>query len=138
MSNRPAVAPLKIIMVEDSPLIVARVAAIISEIHGVDFAGHAPTVELALKLLDDQKPDAIILDINLRAVDGRNGIDLLHLVRRLYQRMVVVMLTNLTDSRYRVLCQKGGADFFLDKSNDFEKIPETIAKIIRIKNVMKT
>jgi DNA-binding NarL/FixJ family response regulator len=138
MTTTPAVTTLRIIMVEDSPLIVARVAAVLGEVEHVEFAGHASTVELALQLLDHHKPDVIILDINLRGSDGRNGIDLLHLVRKLYDNIVVVMLTNLTDVRYRILCEKGGADFFLDKSNDFEKIPETIDKIIRIRRAMKT
>jgi len=36
------------------------------------------------------------------------------------------MLTNQSDEHYRSLCQRLGSDLFMDKTSEFELIPETI------------
>jgi DNA-binding NarL/FixJ family response regulator len=121
---------LKIVTVEDSSIIVGRVKDLLDDIAGVQFSGNATSVTEALQLIDMHKPDVVIVDINLGSHEEKNGIDLLIMVRSLYPRIKIIMLTNLTDNRYRVLCQQGGADYFLDKSNDFEKIPDTLTAIM--------
>jgi DNA-binding response OmpR family regulator len=44
--------------------------------------------------------------------------------------MKIIMLTNLTDNRYRIMSRDAGADYFFDKSNDFDKIPDTLNQLI--------
>jgi DNA-binding NarL/FixJ family response regulator len=127
---------LKIAIVEDSAIIVSRVHAMISELNGVDFLGDAPSVDLALKMIDQSLPDVMIIDISLKDTDGRNGITLLQQVKKENPAIVVIMLTNLSDWLYRTQCATGGADFFFDKSNDFEKIPETLAAVARRRVLM--
>lgn len=34
-----------------------------------------------------------------------------------------MMMTNHAEEYYRVLCRELGADYFLDKSNDFARVP---------------
>lgn len=122
---------LKIVTVEDSSLIVSRMKEMLDEISGVAFAGNAESIPVALELLETVNPDVLILDINLGSRDTKNGIDLLFDIRKIYPEMKIIMLTNLTDKRYRDLCEEGGADFFFDKSNDFDRIPDTLVGIIK-------
>jgi DNA-binding NarL/FixJ family response regulator len=135
MAGKATSALLKIITVEDSSLIVARVRELLSYNSGVEFLGNATTVSTAVALIEERRPDVVILDINLGSTEGSNGIDLLGILRKAYPAMKIIMLTNLTDNRYRVLCRDGGADYFFDKSNDFDKIPDALNRIVNEKNL---
>lgn len=123
-------AVLRILTVEDSPLITARLQAIINEIGDARFVGNAASVTDALTLIEDQRPDVLFLDIRLGHKGEKTGIDLLSMVSRRYPDITTVMLTNLSGERYRTLCEREGAAFFLDKSQDFDKIPGTLNQIM--------
>jgi DNA-binding NarL/FixJ family response regulator len=121
---------LKIVTVEDSPLIVNRVKDILKEIDGIRFVGNATVIAEALELIKNEKPDAVILDIKLGPDEKKNGINLLNILRNIYPGMKIIMLTNFTDIHYRTLCREYGADHFLDKSNDFDQIPQILKMIL--------
>jgi DNA-binding NarL/FixJ family response regulator len=123
----------RVFLVEDSPFIVRRMTDLLSELNGVYFLGNAESIPSALQILSENKPDVMILDIHLGKSYEMNGIELLNQVRQKYPQVKVIMLTNVTDSHYRKLCMDGGADYFFDKSNDFEKIPETLSLILQTK-----
>lgn len=130
-----AISPiLKVVTVDDSQIIVSRLKCILNDVAGVEFVDNACSIPDALILLKRHIPDVVILDINLSSPDGKNGIDLLFKVRRIYPAMKVIMLTNVANERYKAMCEAGGAHFFLDKSNDFDKIPDALRKIIDLKN----
>lgn len=124
---------LRIAMIDDSSLIVGKIREVITEVPGAEFVGTAVAIEPALELLEEVQPDALILDINLRDESGKNGIDLLAMIRNVYPLMKILMLTNRAGDRYRTLCFAKGADYFFDKSNDIEKIPETLRRISELK-----
>lgn len=131
MTERAIPSGLKVVTVEDSALIAERVERILAEMTGVELVGNAVCIDDALKLIRNNPPDVAILDINLGSLELRSGVELLQILRGMYPRMKIIMLTNFTDTRYRLLCQKNGADYFLDKSNDFDRIPETLKEIMR-------
>jgi DNA-binding NarL/FixJ family response regulator len=130
MQSKSITPVLKIVTVEDSALIVERVRGMLSEIDGVEFVANADTIAGALDLIKRTQPDVAILDINMGSHDSKNGINLLNIIRKIYPRMKIMMLTNFTDIHYRALCEDYGADYFLDKSNDFDKIPEILIAIL--------
>jgi DNA-binding NarL/FixJ family response regulator len=120
---------LRVVTVDDSPLIAKRVEQLLVEIPGIELRGKASNIAEALSLIESEQPDVLLLDIHLSNDKPRTGIDLLHIVSRMYPRIRIIMLTNLTDHSYRTMCQASGAYMFLDKSNDFEKIPEILIGI---------
>jgi DNA-binding NarL/FixJ family response regulator len=123
---------LKILIVEDSPYIAARVRVMIADDENHEFVGIAKNVSKATELIGEKKPDVILLDIHLEdEISGFNGIDLLKKVRQEHPGIVVIMLTNFSELLYRNKCMQLGAHYFYDKSNDFDKIPETL-KTIRL------
>jgi DNA-binding NarL/FixJ family response regulator len=121
----------KIVTVDDSPLIVERLRQMLSEISNVSFVGNARNITTALDLIDKQKPNAVILDIYLEDdMPKANGINLLSTLKNKYPDLKVIMLTNLSEPQYRSACVAIGADYFFDKTNEFDRIPETIKKIM--------
>jgi DNA-binding NarL/FixJ family response regulator len=116
---------LKILIVEDSILIRDRMNIILSElscISGIENSGDG--IE-ALNMVQVNNPDVVLLDINL---PGKSGLSVLKEIK-LQSSATVVMLTNYSDEYYRSLCSRLGADHFLDKSTEFEKIPSILSTI---------
>lgn len=130
MTKTRSPVPIKVVTVDDSQLIAERLQTLLSELEGVQFLGNARNIASALRLINDQKPNVVMLDIHLEddAPLG-NGMTLIPPLRKTYPDMKIIMLTNLTGDYYRTKCLSMGAHYFFDKTNDFNKIPETLRKI---------
>ena len=115
-----------ILIVDDSYLIIERIKDMLSEIMSMEMIMHAHTYTDAVEILNKTLPDIILLDINLPDI---NGIELLRLIKETYPAIAVVMLTNQGGDYYRQLCNKIGANHFIDKSTDFELIPEILINL---------
>lgn len=127
MTPQGAISILKVVTVDDSTIIAQRLQAILTDIDHVVFAGNATTIAAALILIEKELPHVVILDINLEAdMPNRNGMDLLMILRKKFKDMKIIMLTNLQHDQYRNTCLFLGADYYLDKSNEFEKISEIV------------
>ncbi len=109
---------MKVFIVEDSPLVVDRLMAMFAEFEGgVEVVGRADDAVAAIGSIRDLRPDAVILDIRLRR---GTGLDVLETVKRDQQAPMVMMLTNYPHPQYRRRCLEHGADYFLDKSTEFD------------------
>lgn len=129
---------LKVITVDDSPLIAERVKLLLSDLECVEFLGNAGNIVSAIELVKRKNPDVAVLDIHLGNIPSANGINLLKTLRKDYPNMIIIMLTNLSDPQYRTTCLNLGANYFFDKTNDFEKVPETLKLIQQLKNAKKS
>ena len=128
-------APKKILVVDDSPVWVERLTAILKEIKNIGNISYAVTYNEAIEKMHAVKADIVLLDISL---PDKNGIDLIKVFRNEYPDTMVVMVTNFADEFYRKLSKKLGANYFIDKSNEFEQIAEIIeqgSKGLKIKEV---
>jgi two-component system response regulator DevR len=121
---------LKIVTVDDSLVVSERLQCILSDIDNVRFLGNARSISIALSLINQQKPNVVILDIHLEE-DGSegNGMSLIITLREKYPEMKIIVFTNLSELHYRITCLANGANYFFDKSNDFTKISATLKKI---------
>ena len=121
---------IKVVTVDDSPIITQRIKSILSEMENIELLGSASNAVSALNLIHKQTPNVVILDINLDENSSQfNGIDLLIALRNRYPQMKIIMLTNLSAPQYRMRCIAFGANYFFDKSNDFYKLPEVLNEI---------
>jgi DNA-binding NarL/FixJ family response regulator len=118
---------LKILLIDDTLIVLQRLQILLSELKQVSRTEAVMSAEEALVLLDHYEPDIMVLDINM---PGMNGIEMLKkLPFKQVIRPVVIMLTNNTFAGYRDECMRLGADYFLDKSRDFQMIPAIVEKI---------
>ena len=89
---------------------------------------HASGLKDALALVATSAVDAIVFDVH---VDGDMGIDVLASLRRLVPKAVIVILTNEANELHRRECLRHGADFFFDKSLDFDRAVEAVLRSSR-------
>lgn len=119
----------KVFIVDDSIIIVDRLKAMLSDFRFVSVAGHSHNIADALRVIREIRPDVIILDIHLKDDAPMGGLDLLEILHREYAAMIIIMLSNFSSPKYIERCRELGADYFLDKSNDFDKIPVILKQL---------
>ena len=122
--NATAAAPLRYYVVEDSPMILERMQAML-EPTGAQEAGHAAGVQSAIDGILAQRPDVVILDMQL--ADG-TGFDVLRAVRARAPEIDVYFLSNFAADPYRQLAARLGARGFFDKSNEFTRIRDVVVE----------
>lgn len=110
-----------VFIVDDSKALRERLANMLSEVEGVAVVGQAASAAEALAGIRTLKPRVVILDIQM---PGGSGLEVLRTIKQESLPPVVVMLTNHAHTQYRERCMSLGADYFLDKSRDFERLPE--------------
>lgn len=122
---------MAILVLEDVPLVRERIVTLLTDIVGVEQvlqAGNAPS---ALDLFSAHHPGIVILDISVPGNhELRNGIDVLKRIRKVDTASTIVMLTNFATPQYRHECERAGADYFLDKSREFDQLPAIIEGVL--------
>jgi two-component system response regulator DevR len=113
----------QVLIVDDSEQIRKRLAALLAESSQIRIIGQAGNSVEALDAVRRLKPDTVILDIRM---PGGSGIDLLKEIKTRYPEIKVIMLTNFDFDQYRRQCRRLGADHFLNKTMEFEKVADTI------------
>ncbi len=127
---------LRVITVDDSELIADRLKCMLEEIESVSILGNATNIAGALVLIGESRPHVMILDINLKEdAPLGTGMSLISPLRKSYPHLYIIMLTNLSAEYYKTKCIELGADYFLDKTHDFEKIPSILAEIAATKKL---
>lgn len=119
---------LTILIVDDSQIVRDRLTSMLNELDSVKITGYADNPLSATEAIVNSKPDVVILDIFLT---GGSGIHVLKNIRSRNITSKVIVLTNYAQEQYRKKCFEEGADFFFDKSIEFDRIVEVIQKLWR-------
>lgn len=119
---------MKVFIVDDSRLVVERLADLLEDVPRAQLVGQAADVSEALLGVRKMQPHILILDLQM---PGGSGLDVLRAIRADYPHLYVVICTNYPYPQYREECLAAGADFFLDKTAEFEKIPAILRELIR-------
>ena len=117
---------LRVFIVDDSAVIRERLETMLSELKGIEIIGQAKSSTEAEEAIPKLKPDVVILDIRMH---GGNGIEVLKNIKKDKNPPLVMMLTNYPYPQYRKKCKDAGADFFFDKSTEFDEIFEILKKL---------
>lgn len=130
MVQKITVYPFNVFIVDDSVIIAERLKDLLKDLNFITSIGNAVNIEDAKLHIEEHEPKVVFLDINLKEKEpNANGISLLSFLRKAYPNMFIVMLTNLSLPQYKQKCLELGADYFYDKTNDFDKIMDTMIGI---------
>jgi DNA-binding NarL/FixJ family response regulator len=118
-------SPVRVFIVEDSPLIRKRIIDNLQSLGGFDVVGFAEGESAAVAAIAETKPDVVITDIRLK--EG-NGIEVVRQVRQkdFTSRPRIYVLSNYANAEYRHQCELVGADDFFDKSGEYDRFLETL------------
>ena len=113
---------MRVLVVDDSPAIRARLMALLGEVGGLDVIG-ASAADEALRVLRDRGADVVVLDLHM---PGTTGIEILPALKALDPSPLVVVLTGHPTEHHRRSCLALGADYFFDKSTEFARVVELL------------
>jgi DNA-binding NarL/FixJ family response regulator len=117
---------LSVLLVEDSALLSERLKEILTNVSGVSLTATVDTEATAIDALHTDAIDVIVLDLHLRQ---GTGFGVLREVRKMPKRPAVIVFTNFDLAEYRRAASALGAEYFLDKTRDFERLPAVLAEI---------
>ena len=119
---------MRVFITDDSKVVVERLLDLLKDVSGVEVVGEAGNVPDAVSSIKKTNPDAVILDLQM---PGGSGLDVLRAIRPSHPRLQVLVCTNYPYPQYRDECLAAGANYFLDKSADFAKIPAIFRQLIK-------
>jgi two-component system, OmpR family, response regulator len=119
----PNTAPVRVLLVEDSDVLAARIAELIRRLPGVELVDTVTTEPAAVQRVAAEAPDVLILDLHLRL---GTGFGVLRALGRNRQRPRVIVLTGFDQPEYRRQAESLGVDAFLNKSRDYHRLPELL------------
>ncbi len=117
---------IRVCLVEDSSLVRLRLAGMLRDLWDVERVFEAATVAEARRLLPTAKPHLVVVD--MRLPDG-DGLEVVAAAKRLTPQPAVVVLTSYGYDQLRATCLEAGADQFLDKRTEFDRLPAIVAEL---------
>jgi len=113
-------------------LFLKAIAELLSENARIEIVGCAGEADLATREIRRLAPHVVIIDFHLAA---GNGIDVLKSVKSTKVKEwekdppLAIMFSGETESGFRKASLKFGADFVLNKLDDFEQLPQVLLAI---------
>ncbi len=117
-------APLTVLVADDAAPVAALLSELLTEA-GARVVGTAADGEQALRLFEQAAPDAVVLDIEMPRV---NGLEVLKAIRARPggRRPLVIVMTTHGEPALRDMCLAAGADHFLEKGSEFERLLDIV------------
>lgn len=117
--------PLRVLLVEDSTLLAARIAELIRRLPDVDLIDTVDSEAEALRRVMASTPDLVILDLHLRT---GSGFGVLRSLGHAGARPKIIVLTGFDLPEYRRAAESYGVEAFLDKSRDYHRLPSLLSR----------
>jgi two-component system, OmpR family, response regulator len=117
---------LKVLLVEDSKILVERLIEAIDQIPSVELIGTVDTEAAAIAIVQRQSIDVIILDLHLKQ---GTGFGVMRALATTSLRPCILVLTNYDLPEYKNAALALGATHFLDKGRDYTRLPELLEQI---------
>jgi DNA-binding response OmpR family regulator len=113
------VKQLKILIVDDNDLIQNRLIMALSDQRKFEISSTDDSSMDAVDKYFELKPDILILDLMLKS---GTGFEVLENIRHRSKSKIVIVFTNFAYPFIKQSCIETGADYFFDKSFDFDKL----------------
>lgn len=124
MSKNKVSKPLDVLIVEDSYFFSKWLSNELSSIENINVKALVDNAADALNELEQKNIDLAVIDIRLKT---GLGIDILKSLKANKPHVIVIIFTNYAE--FKKECLKLGADFFYDKSNEFDELIESIVNL---------
>jgi two-component system response regulator DctR len=117
--------PIRVMIVEDDPMVMEINAEFVSKLSGFELAGKAGNGKEAMALLQELHPDLILLDYFL---PDMNGLSLLRHIREQNYPIDVILLTANRDPEHIQTIFRAGVIDYIVKPFRFERFQSALEK----------
>lgn len=119
---------MDVLVVDDAAVIRTRLRTMFVDVPGIASVREAGSLAEARRLLAQQTPGAVVLDLHLSA---ESGLELLKDLKAVRPKLLVIVLTNAATDHHRRSCEQLGADYFFDKSRQFEAVLQVLEREVQ-------
>lgn len=119
---------IQVFIIDDHPMVVAGIQALLSESGVAQICGSAHTGQFGLDALHLSQPDVVLVDINLPDI---NGIDLCIRLRALYPELRIIGLSTFNERSYILRLMEAGASGYLLKNATRDEIEDALKAAMR-------
>ncbi len=127
--------PITVSIVEDNEQLRTTLARVIGRAEGFKCVSHYGSAEAALQGLPKDKPEVVLMDINL---PGMNGVECVRQLKQLAPETMVVMLTVYEDTDNIFAALAAGAAGYMLKRTKSAELLEAIKEVHRGGSPMTT
>lgn len=117
---------MKVLIADDSVLILNRLQEILGEIDQVEVVASLSNGIDTLEALRTLSPDVAIVDISM---PGLTGLEVLNAYRKENQSVIFILMTFHSQGYFQQLAIQAGSNYFFNKVDDFQKITQVVAEL---------
>ena len=123
---------IRIVLIDDHTLFRSGIKALLARQEDFEVIGEASDGLSGLKLVEQQQPDVVLLDLDMPVMNGREA---LAQILSSHPEQTVIMLTVSEDSEDLTECMRLGARGFLLKNINIDYLVDAIKKAANGDNV---
>ncbi len=116
-----------ILIVDDNKKYINRLVDLLNDAGNKHPIREANDFDMAIKMIEKEIPKLVLLDMNM---PGKSGIEVFRYIKDEGWNCKVIMVTNHSNEGYKKLCLDAGVDIILDKTKEFNLIPDLIDNFI--------
>jgi DNA-binding NarL/FixJ family response regulator len=120
-------SPIRVLIVDDHPLVRHSLCALVSQIEGWEICGQAATCDEAIKLFKSKRPHLTLVDISLA---GASGLDLIKRVKSIDGNAKLLVISMHDERIYAERCLRAGAQGFIGKEADLELLHAAMEQVL--------
>jgi len=118
---------MKVLLVDDDPLIRKSLAVMLGREEGVTVIGTAENGAEAVAICENEQPDVVLMDIRMPQMDG---VAATRLIKKAHPQVRIMMLTTFDDKPNIQQALAAGADGYLLKTDEITEIAEKLRVLV--------
>ena len=122
-AKKGGVVTIKVVIADDHSLVRQGLRRYLDMAEDIDVVGEASNGEEAIGLVEEAKPDIVLLDIRMPGVDG---LEAARRIRDKFPDVGAIMLTAYDDRQFVVEAVRSGARGYVLKARDAEHLIQTV------------
>ena len=117
---------IRVLVADDHTIVREGLKQILAKSNDLVVAGEASNGNDVLKMVREQQWDVLVTDMSM---PGRNGIELIKLVKEARPKLPVLVLSMYGEDQYAVRAIRAGASGYLNKESASEQLVTAIRKV---------
>ncbi len=117
---------IKVMLVDDHQLVRDGIKSLISDSFGIEVVAEASNAAEFFKILNQQIPDVVLMDISL---PNMSGIEIAKVLKRDFPKIKILMLSMYTSEDFIFNAIKAGVDGYLPKNTTRDELVLAITEV---------